>query len=256
MIGIMPSWNVHTAHAESILTDALSDSFGIADANSFLFGNYVPDIYVGFMVRDASFRIDYCMTHVARVNPIPVPDADFFWDQYVARRRLSSPEGESLVLGAWAHLVADRVYNGAFREVKPLHSSLDDDALRRYKQADFDLFGRSLQACRHVQVTDDLLKAARAFPQYRVEAEDVERAVRVASEITRKSEAFQAGGGEYRLLDEAWLGNVFDTCHEHIATWLQARHQLEVEGARCFAADIRNRIGCSPEDEETAFAPK
>ena len=239
----MPSWNVHTAHAERLLSDARFDSFGIADANAFLFGNYVPDVYVGFMVPDVSFRIDYCVTHAARVEAIPVPDADYFWDQYVAHRRPSSPAGESLVLGAWAHLVADCFYNREFRKVQSSYPSLDGDTLRSYKQADFDLFGRMLRAQSYVQITDELLKAAHKFLPYRIATEDVEKSVRIASEITRKSESFCPGDEQYRMLDSEWLNNVFEACHEHVAVWLQTWRQLEAEEASFMAVDICARAG-------------
>ena len=83
----MPSWNIHTAHVERLLSQRTPDELGIEDVNAFLFGNYVPDIHLGFMVPDTTYRIDYCVTHIARPSMIPLPDADRFWDDCVARRR-------------------------------------------------------------------------------------------------------------------------------------------------------------------------
>ena len=90
----MPSWNIHTAHVERLFAQRDPQDLGIDDANTFLFGNFAPDIYVGFMVPDVSFRIDYCTTHLARISLIPVADADLFWNLYIAYRR---PEDGSLV---------------------------------------------------------------------------------------------------------------------------------------------------------------
>ena len=242
----MPSWNVHTAHAESILADSRFERFGIGDANAYLFGNYVPDIYVGFMVPGVSFHIDYCLTHDAAVEMIPVPFADRFWDRNVAHRRPKSPTGTSLVLGAWAHLVADRFYNGRFRAVRLEHAELDGDELRRRKQGDFDLFGRSLRISREVEVTPELLEAAQRFVPYHIAAEDVYRTIDVASAIVREGGAITAEDDEYRLLTPEWMAEVFDACNERIAIWLIAWQELEAEGHRCLAVDVRERLGLLP----------
>ena len=46
----MPSWNIHIAHAEGLLEDGGPFAGVVRDRNAFLFGNFVPDIYVGYMV--------------------------------------------------------------------------------------------------------------------------------------------------------------------------------------------------------------
>ena len=235
----MPSWNIHIAHAEAIMSDPRSAGFGIEDANAFLFGNYVPDIYVGFMVPDASFHIDYCVTHDAMVNAIPVPNADRFWDRNVARRRPASPAGASLAIGAWAHLVADRYYNGRFRAFCAEHEVPRGEALRKVKQGDFDLFGRSLSISATVDETPELVEAAGSFISYHIAPEDTHRTIEVANAIVRAGAANASGDEDFQLLSPAWLTGVFDECNERIATWLLAWRELEDAGCSCLSADIR-----------------
>lgn len=79
----MPYWNLHTAHAQHLLTQGKPEEFGIRDANAFLFGNYVPDIYVGYMVQHPSGILPYTHTHLADPHAIPVPREQEFWDTYV-----------------------------------------------------------------------------------------------------------------------------------------------------------------------------
>lgn len=243
---IMPSWNIHTAHVERLLADHRADELGIADENIFLFGNYVPDIYLGFMVPDASLHIDYCLTHVARMDAIPVPDSDFFWDYYVARRAPSSPAGMSLVLGAWAHLVADRFYNGRFRTYSLTHEMPKGDEMRIRKQADFNQFGQSLRISRFVDVTPGLVDVAWGFKAYSILPDDVSRTADAANAIVRASATQQQAKGCYQILDEEWLEGVFESCNERLALWLSAWQQLSAEGNRCFAADVRAKAGLPP----------
>lgn len=240
----MPSWNIHTAHAERLFADYDAEGLGIGDENAFLFGGYVPDVYVGFMVPDASFRIDYCITHIAEPDAVPVPDADRFWDRYIARRLPSSPAGASLALGAWAHLVADGVYNGRFQSFRLERGLPADDELRTRKQADFDLFGRSTGISRIVKVTPALVEAAESFRPYRIAADDVALAVDVANAIVRAASGGELhGDARYQLLGSEWMGETFALCHEFLVSWLCAWRELAGADGLCLSADIRVRAG-------------
>ena len=79
----MPSWNVHTAHVQRLFREGSPSSFGIRDANAFLFGNFVPDINVGYMVEHPSGILPYRKTHFAQAAHIPIPGEREFWDTYV-----------------------------------------------------------------------------------------------------------------------------------------------------------------------------
>lgn len=213
----MPSWNIHTAHVERLLAECGTETLGIDDVNCFLFGNYVPDIYVGFMVPDATYRIDYCLTHLAEPAIIPVPDADRFWDECIRHpvRQPKSPSAWSLTLGAWAHLEADRVYNTRFRKFCQSSDVPSGDELRVRKQADFALFGRSLGASMHVRITPELLAAAQAFRPYSILPDDAARTVSAADALM--AQAPDGDHRDYQLLDASWMAETFGICHRRIA---------------------------------------
>ena len=235
----MPSWNIHTAHVERLFEGRSPAALGVADANAFLFGNYVPDIYLGFMVPDAGLRIDYCLTHLADACAIPLPDADKFWDHYVFRRRPESPAGVSLAVGAWAHLLTDRMYNKRFRAFCETHEVPEGDELRVRKQADFDLFGRALRISSFVRRTPELLEAARRFRPYCVLPDDVAKAIAAADAIVRGN-GEPAENGAYRLLSAAWMRETFESCDALLTSWLQAWQTLEADGgAPASSAAIR-----------------
>lgn len=83
----MPSWNVHIAHAQRLLAQCTPASLGIRDVNSFVFGNLVPDVYVGYMLPNPSGILPYSLTHFADPCAIPVPREREFWDLYVQPSR-------------------------------------------------------------------------------------------------------------------------------------------------------------------------
>lgn len=80
----MPSWNIHIAHAEGLLAKDGPVARVVRDRNTFLFGNLIPDIYVGYMVPGIVHPIPYRVTHFAKPEHIPKPREAEFWAQYVA----------------------------------------------------------------------------------------------------------------------------------------------------------------------------
>ena len=174
----MPSWNIHTAHAEKLLADYGAAALGIRDENAFLFGNYVPDIYVGYLVQPISVWIDYKDTHLANKAYIPLPNYQRFWKRYVEPYGTEVPD---IVLGSWCHLVCDNIYNAHTRAyIKKIHVK-PGEITRKGKQADFAAFGRTLSISRHVEATEELIAQAAAFPQYAIAEEDVLSAVAAAN---------------------------------------------------------------------------
>ncbi|MBQ9043916.1 MAG: hypothetical protein IJ111_14025 [Eggerthellaceae bacterium] len=240
----MPSWNIHTAHVERLLAEHAPESLGISDANIFLFGNYVPDVYLGFMVHGTTFRLDYCLTHLARPNIIPVPDADQFWNDCIWRvfRRPKTEAGMSLALGVWAHLVADRMYNMRFRQFCQTRDVPKGDELRLRKQADYDLFGHSLGIKSHVKATPELLEVAKAFREYSILPDDVQRTIDVADAIVNTDPTFPTAD-DYQLLNSEWMNATFDACNERLALWLQTWMSLQTAGEPFSAADVRAAAG-------------
>ena len=82
----MPSWNIHIAHAERLLKGGGSVARAVRDGNAFLFGNLIPDIYVGYMVPGVVRPVPYRVTHFAKPEHIPKPRAGEFFDAYVLPR--------------------------------------------------------------------------------------------------------------------------------------------------------------------------
>lgn len=215
----MPSWNIHTAHVERLLREEGAESLGVRDANAFLLGNLAPDIYVGYMVPDTTYRIDYKLTHQALREHIPLPSYDEFWNFYVARQERVS----DLTLGAWAHLVTDHVYNAHTRRYLELIGVKPGERARIGKQADFALFGRTLDISLVPRVDDALLAQCSAFPPYTILERDVRAAVDVARGIVEKNRAEHVSGlPSYQLLSSAFFNTARQEAHEAIVRGLRA----------------------------------
>lgn len=174
----MPSWNIHAAHVERLLQEEGAQALGVRDIGTFLFGNFLPDLYVGWMVPDVSHKLLYGVTHMAETAAIPVPQYQKFWDLYIEGK--DPDKVTDVVLGAWAHLVCDAGYNGATRRYIAEIGVKPGDQTRIRKQKDFELYGRTFFLERRVPLTSELICECSAFPQYPIEEEDVRKGVHAA----------------------------------------------------------------------------
>ena len=213
----MPSWNIHTAHVEWLLSEHTPAELGISDTNVFLFGNFVPDIYVGFMVPDTTYKINYLATHMADPSPVPLPHADRFRHNYLRRRQTD------LCRGVWAHLMADYLYNFATREFLAAHDLQMGEQTRIKKQADFADFGRTLPIAMRVEATPELIQAGAEFPHYTILERDVRAAVDVANGIVEDNRIHHISGvPDYRMLDAEFFAATFHRVNDAIVEGLLA----------------------------------
>ena len=215
----MPSWNIHTAHVERLLREEGAEALGVTDVNAFLLGNLAPDIYVGYMVPDITYRIDYKLTHQALREHIPLPSYDEFWNFYVARQERVS----DLVLGAWAHLATDHVYNAHTRRYLELIGVKPGEKARIGKQADFALFGRTLDISLVPHVDDALLAQCASFPPYTILERDARAAADAARRIVEKNqEEHVSGTPTYQLLSTEFFDTARQEAHDTIERGLRA----------------------------------
>ena len=220
----MPSWNIHTAHVERLLREHGASELGIGDKDAFLMGKPARRL-CGYMVPDATWRIDYKLTHLTMRDHIPLPRYQEFWDFYVER-----PEDygahcvTDAVRGAWCHLVCDHVYNAHTRAyLKELGVARRGSASR--SRADFALFGRTLTIEMVQQLPTWYSASAAPFSQYSVAEKDVRAASSVAASIVEEQARARGRNPDYQLL----TANFFDTARNEA-------DQIMVRGLRELAS--------------------
>ena len=193
------------------------------DVNAFLFGNFLPDIYVGYMVPVPVARLrDYRETHFADGGAIPSPNYQAFWDRFVAGCDAEAAGSlHDLVLGAWAHLVCDSVYNTRTRAYIASIDVKAGDVTRKRKQRDFALFGRIFDISLRPRVTPELIAACAAYPQYPVIEADVREAVAVAGRIVDENhEGLIRSIPTYDLLTPEFFSAASEEANETIVAGL------------------------------------
>lgn len=112
-----------------------------------------------------------------------------------------------VLLGTWAHLVADNLWNTRVNEFLDAHGGKPSEQFRIKKQGDFDGFGKMLPIVSIPRETPALLQAAAEFPQYPIAREHVHDAIVVAHEIVRTNGA--PDHAPYQLLTEDFFEITF-----------------------------------------------
>lgn len=205
----MPSWNIHSAQVERLLAKHEPASLGISDVNAFLFGNFVPDIYVGYMVAGVSHTLSYHETHFVDPGAVPQPRYWEFWERFAAPCADEHGHISEIALGAWAHLAADYVYNRRFNELIQRLGVARGERTRVRKQADFLAYGRTLTLSMVPEPTEALLAQAQGFCQYPIELEDARATCAIMKQIVRdNAEKHIEGKPRYKLLDDAYISQV------------------------------------------------
>lgn len=119
-----------------------------------------------------------------------------------------------LTLGAWAHLLADNLWNTRVNEYLDAHGGKPSEQFRIKKQNDFDGFGKTLEITSIPKETPQLNDAASSFAQYAIAPGHVHDAIVVAHEIVRTNGV--PAHAPYLLLTEEFFNETFaevlDTC--------------------------------------------
>nr|WP_306792713.1 hypothetical protein [Collinsella urealyticum] len=167
-----------------------------------------PDLIVSWLTIEAERKAVSLVHHPAYVSARTCdtelsPEADPIHEEALSQSVLD------LVLGAWAHLVADKLWNTRVNEFLEAHGGRPSESFRIKKQADFDDFGRLHHLSALPIASPRLLQTAERFPQYMLERRYVIAAIGVAHEIVR------ANGGDwprpqYRLLTADFFDEVFN----------------------------------------------
>lgn len=211
----MPSWNIHIAHAERLLAKDGPSALGICDVDSFLLGSVLPDVYVGYMVEDITRKIKYRETHLADPNFVPEPRYGEFFDRFCAPD--AQGKVSDLLLGSWAHLVADHHYNKRTNEFLVRHDIETCTETRIKKQGDFNLFGLTLDISLTPHITSEVLRQCASYPPYELGEQDMHRTQEVMEQIVASNAAQHlTGTPPYQMLGEDFFQATFDEVNARI----------------------------------------
>lgn len=115
----MPSWGIHLATTKKIL-----EKINIENKNDFIFGNILPDILNGYLIKDVSNIVSHRDTHYDIYKQERFSSYKKFYELY--KQDLDN----KVVLGYLVHLMTDNLWNKEFYNKKAI---FDNDEIIRTK---------------------------------------------------------------------------------------------------------------------------
>ncbi len=115
----MPAWGVHLATARNIL-----EKVNIKNQNDFIFGNILPDILNGYLIKNVSNIVIHRDAHYDTYQKERFCSYQIFYEQY--NQKLDN----KVVLGYLVHLMTDNLWNKEFYNKKVV---FDNDKIVRTK---------------------------------------------------------------------------------------------------------------------------
>jgi len=110
----MPSWGIHLAIAKKI------NPYLNINKNAYIFGNILPDINNGYVIKEVSKKIKHEKTHYKNKENKKAKGYEEFFEKYIDK--MNNP----LVIGALTHLLSDYYYNNIFYSKKGIKNEKDE----------------------------------------------------------------------------------------------------------------------------------
>lgn len=189
----MPNWGEHLLIANKILKKIKIDE------NIFLFGNILPDVQDGYLVKGISniqpHKINHYDLNGENYNPNNKKEYEIFYEKY--SNKMDNP----IIMGYLSHLITDSLWNDAFYNNKCVKENGqligfinkngelikgEKKELRRYKQEEFRIFQyyiyKNYNNMKIPQFGLDISKNANIIENININDEDVKKVVAYVNE--------------------------------------------------------------------------
>lgn len=215
----MPSWSIHLS-----LANRLKKSLNLND--SFIIGNVMPDILIGYMIKNPSQIINKNINHFQDGKP-PIINTNKFIKKY--QNNLNIP----IIKGYLAHLMTDKFYNEytyknhySFEDGRPKSILNDGTKLSalvekpwQIKQKDFELYGQKLINDNNILHIKDSIKDYNIIEECPIDEKDLDKTINKINEISDSKKEYD--GSQYRMFSEEELDKLYDDCYKNIYNMLK-----------------------------------
>lgn len=183
----MPNWGEHLLIADKILKKIK------LDANLFLFGNILPDVQDGYLVKGISniqpHKINHYDLNGENYDPNTKKEYEVFYEMY--SEKMDNP----IIMGYLTHLITDCLWNDMFYNGKCIKENDkligfinkkgelikgDKADLRKNKQIDFGIFSSYIYKNYNMKLPEfnlEIAKNANIIENININDEDVKKVV-------------------------------------------------------------------------------
>ena len=228
----MPSWGIHLEIA-NLLIKRISN----IDKNLFIFGNILPDINNGYVIKEISHNIKHKITHYEENKEFK--NYKIFFDKY------QDKFDDSIVLGYFCHLLTDFYFNDLTYSKKGMHDDSGkliginlnsgenwlcaQEEARQIKTNDFKIFSNYIYEnikLEKLKYDKEILESSKIIDEINIVEEDVLKTIEyLNSHIEGKRKILEQSGCKcYKIFREDELKKHVDLCVDYIIGFLESKN--------------------------------
>ena len=224
----MPSWGIHLGVANK-----LSNNIKNIDRNLFMFGNVVPDINNGYVVKDISKIISHKITHYD--GEVDFKGYRKFYNKYI--NNIKNP----VVLGCLTHLMTDYYFNNITYSTKAIWGNgkvvglklndgkeikCDKETVRKMKVNDFKIFANYIYKSHelsNIKYDEKMLSINPIVEEFDITKEDTEKTIQYLNDYiqNKKSIIDKCENREYQIFTQNEMEEISENCKIFILDFLK-----------------------------------
>lgn len=245
----MPSWGIHLG-----IANTLSKKIENIDKNLFIFGNVVPDINNGYVVKDISKIISHKITHYDG-------EKDFkgyrkFYIKYIYD--IKNP----VVLGSLTHLMTDYYFNNITYSRKAIWENgkvaglklntgkeikCDKETVRKMKVNDFKIFADYIYKSHelsNIKYDEKMLSINPIVEEFDISKEDAEKTIEYVNCYieNKKNIIDKCENKEYQIFTQNEMEEISENCVDFILEFLEKINKIVIGKTAGFCYGVKRAV--------------
>ena len=245
----MPSWGIHLE-----IANKLSQKIENIDKNLFMFGNVVPDINNGYVVKNISKIISHKITHYDG-------EKDFkgyrkFYIKYI--NNIKNP----VVLGSLTHLITDYYFNNITYSKKAIWENgkvvglklntgkiikCDKETVRKMKVNDFKIFADYIYENHNLSIikyNEEMLSINPIVEEFDITKEDAEKTIEYVNNYieNKKNIIDKCENKEYQIFTQNEMKQMSENCVDFILDFLKKINKIVIGKTAGFCYGVKRAV--------------
>ena len=258
----MPSWGIHLE-----IANRLSKKIQNIDKNLFVFGNIVPDINNGYVIKNISKTISHKITHYDG-------EKDFkgyrkFYLKYI--KNIDNP----IILGSLTHLMTDYFYNNITYSKKAIWNNgkvvglklntgkdikCDKETVRKMKVNDFRIFANYIYTNNellNIKFDKKMLSINSIVKEFDITEEDANKTIKYINDYINHNKIIieKCENTEYTIFTQEEMENIAEDCVNFILEFLEKASKIIVGKTAGFCYGVKRAVDGAEKEIENSKEP-
>lgn len=255
----MPSWGIHLA-----IANTLSQKIENIDKNLFIFGNVVPDINNGYVVKGINKIISHKITHYNGAKEFK--GYNDFYLKYA--KYIKNP----VVLGSLTHLMTDHYYNNITYSKKAIWDNgkvtglkintgetikCDKETVRKMKVNDFKIYADYIYKnykLKNIKYDEKMLSINPIVEEFDITKDDINKTIEYVNNYidNKKNVIDTCENKEYQIFTQEEMKKIEKDCVNFIIKFLEQINKILIGKTAGFCYGVKRAVDGAKDEIESS----